>query len=326
MTQKTAEMRYQFAETPLRLRAFGRNIQSMIEYAITIPNRYERTEVAYQIAKTLLHLHPNVKENADFQQYIWDSIFIMSDLKLEVDAPFPKPTAEQLLVEKPKRLPYQQGKPRFSQYGRNVEYLIDRACDAPTEAIFMDYVYKIVHFMHLCLLDMNKESYIEPIIAEHIYEISGGRLRLEIAEIQAVTRPFSMEAEPPVKRQQGGGGGRNRNQNPRNENPQRRENPPRADNNNPNFKRRPPNNKQSGMNNGGGGMNNGGMNNNGGGGMNNGGGRNNNNGGGGRNNNGGMNNGGMNNSGGGRNNGGMNNGGGRNNNGGGMNDNPKRRR
>lgn len=314
MIQRTVDMRYQFAETPLRLRAFGRNIQSMIEYAITIPNRYERTEVAYQIATTLLHLHPNVKENADFQRYIWDSIFIMSDLKLEVDAPFPKPTAEQLLIEKPKRLSYQQGKPKFSQYGRNVEYLIDRACDAPTEEIFMDYVYKIVHFMHLCLLDMNKETYIEQIIAEHIYEISGGRLRLRIADIQAITRPFPIEPEPPVKRQQGGGGGKNRNQNPRNENPQRRENPPRGDNNNPNFKRRPPNNKQAGINNGGSGINNGG-----GGRNNNGGGMNNS--GGGRNNNGGMNNGG-----GGRNNGGMNNAGGRNNNGGGMNDNPKRRR
>lgn len=307
-------MRYKFSQTPLKLRAFGRNIQSMIEYALTIPDRYERTHIAYQIATTLQHLHPNVKDNADFLHYIWDSIFIMSDLKLDVDAPFPKPTKEQLLVEKPKRLPYPQGKPQFSQYGRNVEYLIQRACDAPNEAIYMEYIYKIVHFMHLCLLDMNKESYIEPIIAEHIYEMSQGRLRVRIADIQAVTRPFPVEPEIPHKRQQGGGGGgrnRNPNQNPRNENPrnenprndnprndnpQRRENGPRNDNNNPNFKRRPPNNNKQ---QGGGGMGpiRGGNNNGGGGGNNNGGGRNNNNGGG-RNNN---------------------------NNGGGMNDNPRRR-
>lgn len=303
-------MKYKYSQTPLRLRAFGRNIQSMIEYALTIPDRYERTHIAYEIATTLLHLHPNVKENADFQQYIWDSIFIMSDLKLDVDAPFPKPTAEQLLVEKPKRLPYQQGKPRFSQYGRNVEFLIERACDAPTEAIFMDYLYKIVHFMHLCLLDMHKETYIEPIIAEHIYEMSGGRLSIAIADIQAVTRPFPMEVEAPVKRPQNGGG-RNRNQrnnnprnenprneNPRNDNPPRRENVQRGDNNmqrerggenNPNFKRRPPanNNNKPFREGGGGGQmrggNNGGVNN-GGGNNGNGGPRHNNN-----NNNGGMN-------------------------------------
>ena len=52
------------------------------------------------------NLNPT-SEMYDFQHNLWDQLFMISDFKLDVDAPYPKPSPEEL-SERPEPLAYPQ--------------------------------------------------------------------------------------------------------------------------------------------------------------------------------------------------------------------------
>ena len=70
---------------------YGRNIQKMVEHAISIENREERNIVAGAIISVMGQLNPHLRDIADFKHKLWDHLFIISDFKLDVDSPYPLP-------------------------------------------------------------------------------------------------------------------------------------------------------------------------------------------------------------------------------------------
>ncbi|MDE5806319.1 MAG: DUF4290 domain-containing protein, partial [Paramuribaculum sp.] len=51
-------MRYNTQMKPLRLPEYGRNIQKMVDFCLTIEDRQERTDCAFAIVKSMANLFP----------------------------------------------------------------------------------------------------------------------------------------------------------------------------------------------------------------------------------------------------------------------------
>ncbi|PCI96764.1 MAG: methionyl-tRNA formyltransferase [Flavobacteriales bacterium] len=105
---------------------YGRNIQKMVEHAISIENREERNIIAGAIISVMGQLNPHLRDIADFKHKLWDHLFIISDFKLDVDSPYPLPD-KTVLFEKPKAMAYPETENRFKHYGKSVKNLIDAA-------------------------------------------------------------------------------------------------------------------------------------------------------------------------------------------------------
>ena len=99
-------MEYNTARGPMIIAEYGRNIQKMIEFITTIEDREKRTKAAHFIITVMAQMHPLVKESGDFKHKLWDHLYIISDFKLDVDAPF-QPPPPQTLSEKPEPIAYQ---------------------------------------------------------------------------------------------------------------------------------------------------------------------------------------------------------------------------
>ena len=67
---------------------YGRNIQKMVEHAITIEDRDERNKIAAAIISVMGQLNPHLRDIADFKHKLWDHLFIISDYRLDVDSPY----------------------------------------------------------------------------------------------------------------------------------------------------------------------------------------------------------------------------------------------
>lgn len=81
---------------PITLPEFGRNVQGMVDYCVSIPDREERTKCAFAIADIMANLFPGlVGEGRDYSQ-IWDQINIMSRFQLDIDFPCDVVTADRL--------------------------------------------------------------------------------------------------------------------------------------------------------------------------------------------------------------------------------------
>ncbi|MEE0084956.1 MAG: DUF4290 domain-containing protein, partial [Paludibacteraceae bacterium] len=98
-------MPYNTQMPKLALPEYGRNIQNMVNYCLTIEDREERTNCAYSIIQTMGNLFPHLRDVNDFKHILWDHLAIMADFKLDIDYPYDIIKKEEL-YEKPEPMPY----------------------------------------------------------------------------------------------------------------------------------------------------------------------------------------------------------------------------
>ena len=171
-------MEYNTQRKHLEMPEYGRNIQKMILYAISIEDREKRLKVAQVIVNIMAQMHPKVKEQGDYRQKLWDHLYIISDWKLDVDGPYPAPSKE-VLASKPEPLPYSDGKIKFKPYGKNIEAVIEKAIayeEGPEKQAFMK---AIANHLKKSYLNCNRDSVNDDLIFEHFKELSDGKLELD---------------------------------------------------------------------------------------------------------------------------------------------------
>ena len=113
-------MIYNTQRPKLIIPEYGRNVQNMVDHAVSVEDREERNKVAHSIIDVMGNLNPHLRDVPDFKHKLWDHLFIMSDFKLDVDSPYPKPTPESF-QEKPRRVTYPENGIRYRHYGRTIE-------------------------------------------------------------------------------------------------------------------------------------------------------------------------------------------------------------
>ncbi|MFN2261694.1 MAG: DUF4290 domain-containing protein, partial [Psychroflexus sp.] len=89
-------LEYNSERNELRIPEYGRNIQKMVEYALTLEDRDKRNRTAKTIIDVMGNMSPHLRDVPDFQHKLWDQLFIISNFELDVDSPFPKPSKEEL--------------------------------------------------------------------------------------------------------------------------------------------------------------------------------------------------------------------------------------
>lgn len=109
----------------LKLPEYGREIQKMVEHAISLPDRDERLRCAKTIVKLMESRVPQIRENVGYQQTLWDHLFLMSNKELDIDWPYDVSNAEQINT-KPAPMPRPSANIRLRHYGRLVEELWEK--------------------------------------------------------------------------------------------------------------------------------------------------------------------------------------------------------
>lgn len=104
---------------------YGREIQNMVDYAMTIPDRNERQHCAESIVAIMNHMFPQNKESENHEQKLWDHLALMSNFKLDIDWPFDISQAEHIL-EKPEPMPYPMRDIPVRHYGNMVFELFEK--------------------------------------------------------------------------------------------------------------------------------------------------------------------------------------------------------
>ena len=110
----------------LILPEYGRNIQQMVDYCMTIPDKDERTKCADTIVKTMAVLFPKIREQEDYRQKLWDHLAIMSDFQLDIDWPVAVISAD-VRQSKPEKVTYTSADMPYRHYGKSIQRMNSRA-------------------------------------------------------------------------------------------------------------------------------------------------------------------------------------------------------
>ncbi len=172
------QLEYNTERPKLIIPEYGRHIQKLVDYAITIEDREERNKVAKSIIAVMGNLNPHLRDVPDFQPMLWDQLFIISDFKLDVESPFPIPTKEELM-ERPEPLKYPQNHPKYRFYGNNIKRMIDVANSWEEGEKKEALVITIANHMKKSYLNWNKDTVEDGVIFDHLFELSGGKINLK---------------------------------------------------------------------------------------------------------------------------------------------------
>lgn len=171
-------MEYNTSRGKLMIPEYGRNVQKMIDFATTIEDREKRNQYAQIIIRVMGQINPHLRDVADFTHKLWDHLFYISNFRLDVDSPYPKPTPETLDI-KPEKIPYSDKKFLYRHYGRNIELMIEKISSMEDSPQKEKLIQMVAHHLKKSYLTWNRDSVEDDLIVEHLKEMSKGQLKLD---------------------------------------------------------------------------------------------------------------------------------------------------
>ncbi|MCM4157444.1 DUF4290 domain-containing protein [Gramella sp. AN32] len=174
-------LEYNSERSHLIIPEYGRHLQKMVEHCVSIEDDKERNKVANSIIAVMGNMNPHLRDVPDFQHKLWDQLFMISDFKLDVESPFPKPTRE-MLAERPEMLQYPENNPKYRFYGNNIKRMIDEAKDYEEGDLKDALVLTIANHMKKSYLNWNRDTVDDEVIFEHLRDLSQGKINLKNAD------------------------------------------------------------------------------------------------------------------------------------------------
>lgn len=208
------DLKYNTQRRRLNLPEYGRNVQKMIDYVKSIEDRDKRNEQARAVVKVMEILNPQVHLQENYEQKLWDHMYIISGFDLDVDSPYPAPEKEEMMTP-PEMIPIKKKPVKATHYGRNIESIIDLIADTEDGEVKTGMIRSLAIYMRQQYLIWNKDSVADETIFSDIEKLSDYRIKvpegIQLTRI-ASDASFSRPGLNPVSRQQRNSGQRQRNQ------------------------------------------------------------------------------------------------------------------
>lgn len=168
-------MEYNTTRNHLVMREYGRHIQKMIEYVLTIEDEDRRQRNAQALIELMGFLNPHLKNVEDFRHKLWDHLFLISDFRLNVKSPYPIPTRETLKA-RPEPLRYPKRYPKFSHLGKNLELVMNKALNEENPDKRQGFANSIAYYMKLAYSNWHKETVHDDAIQSELNNLTQGQL------------------------------------------------------------------------------------------------------------------------------------------------------
>jgi hypothetical protein len=165
------------------LKEYGSNVQKLADHIVKMEDKAKRNLYAHILIELMRQIHPNMRDNQDYTNKLWDDLYIISGFQLDVDSPFPPPSKEAL-GKKPLTVGYNQQNLMYRHYGRNIDLLLEKAIqteNAEDKLAFVSYIFRL---MRSFFNTWNKDNPEDNVLLVQLELLSKGKLTEEIDYIR----------------------------------------------------------------------------------------------------------------------------------------------
>ena len=159
---------------------YGREIQKMVDYAVSLTDKAERQSCAQEIIRMMETKVPELHDNADFEQTLWDHLYLMSHKQLDIDWPFDVTTAEKF-QNKPNAIPLPQEGMRMRHYGKLLEQLFEKLKSMPEGEERDALAFYTANQMKRNLMTWGHGSMSDEKVADDLARFTDGRIQLNLS-------------------------------------------------------------------------------------------------------------------------------------------------
>ena len=160
---------------------YGRHIQQLVEHCKSLATKEERNEMALAIVEFIGQRNPHLRDEENYKHKLWDHLYILANYELDVDAPYPFPTREEL-AQKPKKMEYPKLQGDYKFYGKSILQLIEKAIELEEGDEKEALIEVIANNMKKSYNVYNKEHVQDDVIFRHLKELSDNKLDLTTLE------------------------------------------------------------------------------------------------------------------------------------------------
>ena len=178
---------------------YGREIQKMVDYAIGLPNKEDRQNCASEIIRMMETKVPELRSNANFEQTLWDHLFLMSHKQLDIDWPFDVSEAEKI-HNKPNPVPLPQESIRLRHYGKLIEELFEKLKEMPAGEERDTLASYTASQMKRNLLTWGHGSMSDEKVADDLARYTDGIIQLDLSKIKLDKVTIVEEPKPKKKK------------------------------------------------------------------------------------------------------------------------------
>ena len=210
-SNNTIKLYYNTEKEKLRMPEYGRNILEMVNQLKGIEDREKRSEQAKAVVKVMESLNPQVHSQENFDQKLWDHLYLIAGLDLDIDSPYPAPVVEELNT-RPEVIPLKKKPVKANHYGRNIESIIDLIASEPEGDVKTSMIRSLAIYMRQQYLIWNKDSVADQTIFNDIEKLSDYRIKVPEGISLSKIADSASFAKPTMSINVGGSG-QNRNWN-----------------------------------------------------------------------------------------------------------------
>jgi hypothetical protein len=170
-------MEYNTTRDPMKISEYGRNIQNMILYIASLPDREQRNRLTSTLVNILAIMNPDMRDQVDIKHKLYDHVHLMSNFTLDIDSPYPVPPRPEE-APAPARVPYTQETIKLRPYGKYMQRMIEKAVEYEEGEEKDALVKTIANNLKKMYLNWNRDSVNDELIYEHLSLLSGTKLKL----------------------------------------------------------------------------------------------------------------------------------------------------
>ena len=170
---------YNTGREKLFMPEYGREIQKMVDYAVSLPSKEERLKCAKTIVRMMLTKVPQIRDNAGYEQTLWDHLYLMSDKQLDIDWPFDVADAEKI-HSKPTPIPLPQKRIRLRHYGKLVDELLEKLKTMPEGEERTELIRQTANQMKRDLLTWGHGSADDEKVVDDMARLTDGAVQIDL--------------------------------------------------------------------------------------------------------------------------------------------------
>lgn len=170
---------YNTQREKLVLPEYGREIQDMVAYCVTLPTKEERQDCAETIISIMDRMNQQNHGNADHIQKLWDHLALMADFKLDIDYPFDVSQAMKI-ASKPEPMAYPMSKIPVRHYGKMMFELFEKLKNMEEGDERTELIRVVANQMKRCLIQWGHGSSDDEKVASDLARFTDGKVQLDL--------------------------------------------------------------------------------------------------------------------------------------------------
>ena len=163
----------------LVLPEYGREVQQMVDYCVSLKSRAERQRCANTIIAVMERMMPHTYENKDYRQKLWDHLALMSGFQLDIDYPCDITKAQKML-QKPAPMRYPMKRIPVRHYGNMMFEVFELLKNLPNGAERTELTRHAANQMKRDLVLWGHGSSDDEKVASDLADYTDGKIQLDL--------------------------------------------------------------------------------------------------------------------------------------------------